>query len=291
MIRAAALPSHTRAVDSVVGWATRVRLIPELDRERELELARAYKACGDVRAREALLAANLRHVVSIAYGYSRYGVALADLVAEGNVGLVYALGKFDPERGTRFLTYAAYWIRAYVLNHVIKNWSMVGLGSGPLRSKMFFRLRRERARLAAEAGDGAGGDERLAEVFGAPVEKVAALARRLEGRDLSLDVKVWEDGDRTRLDELVAEEPDPEASLEGAERKARLGGAVAEAIAALDARERWIVEVRMLADPDDELSLAEIGRRLGVSRERARQLEERAKRKLRQAVPIREAVA
>ena len=270
-------------VDPVLGWVARVRLVPEIGRDEEIELARAAKR-GDRAARDKLLAANLRHVVGIAYRYRRYGIAVGELIAEGNVGLVHALGKFDPERGTRLLTYAAYWIRAYILNHVVHNWSLVGLGSGPLRSKMFFGLRRERARLAAQGGEGEGRNERLAAIFGAPVERVTAVAQRLEARDVSLDTRVWDDGERTHLDDLADDARDPEAGVVHAEQAALLGGVVAEAVARLDPRERWIVEVRMLADPDDELSLAEIGRRLGVSRERARQIEERAKKKLREAV-------
>src|SRR6185503_16478341 len=140
--------------------------------------------------------------------YRRYGLALSDLVAEGNFGIVHALRKFDPGRGTRFVTYAAYWIRAYILNFVIRSWSLVGVGSGPLRSKMFFRLRRERARIAGLVGEGEEGDRLLAERFGAPAEKVLEMARRLEARDVSLDTKVFEDGARSLVDTLVADEQD-----------------------------------------------------------------------------------
>ena len=262
-------------------YISQVRRIPELSREAEVDLARRFRDTGDKAAGANLAMANLRHVVSIAISYRRYGIPLGDLVAEGNFGIVHAIRKYDPERGNRFVTYAAYWIRAYILNHVIHSWSLVGVGSGPLRSKMFFRLRRERARIAGLVGEGERADAMLAEKFNAPAEKVLEMARRLEARDVSLDAKVFEDGARALVDTLVADEQDQEERLARAEESARLRNALTQAVQELDPRERYIVEARMMADPDDELSLAEIGRRLGVSRERARQLEARAKRKLR----------
>jgi RNA polymerase sigma-32 factor len=262
-------------------YISHVRQIPELTREEEALLARRYRDESDHKAAAKLALANLRHVVSIAISYRRYGIPLADLVAEGNFGIVHAIRKYDPDRGNRFVTYAAYWIRAYILNHVIHSWSLVGVGSGPLRSKMFVRLRRERARIAGLVGEGELGDELLAKKFNAPAEKVLEMARRLEARDVSLDTKVFEDGARSLVDTLVADEQDQEERLSRAEEGALLREELSKAVLDLDPRERYIVEARMMADPEEELSLAEIGRRLGVSRERARQLEARAKRKLR----------
>lgn len=263
-------------------YIAHVRQIPELSREDEVELARRWRDAGDQRAAARLAVANLRHVVSIAISYRRYGIPLADLIAEGNFGIVHAIRKYDPERGNRFVTYAAYWIRAYILNHVIHSWSLVGVGSGPLRSKMFFRLRRERARIAGLVGEGEEGDKLLAERFNAPAAKVLEMARRLEARDVSLDMKVFDDGARSLVDTLVADEQDQEERFARAEEGKMLHERLTAAVHDLDPRERYIVEARMMADPEEELSLAEIGRRLGVSRERARQLEARAKRKLRE---------
>jgi RNA polymerase sigma-32 factor len=251
-----------------------------LTREHELELLRRHRS-GDVQAKEDLLASHLRYVVAIAVRYRRYGVPLEELVSEGNFGLVHALGKFDENRGTRFVTYAAYWIRAYILNHVIRSWSLVGSGSGALRSKMFFKLRRERVRIANQVGEGPEADALLAESLGMPEATVKAMLRRLEARDVSLDAKPF-DGSSTTLGELlVAGDKDQEATLSSSELDDRVRDAVKSAVAGLDERERYIAEKRLMADSEDELSLAEIGRRLGVSRERARQLEARAKKKLR----------
>ena len=273
---------HRETNSAVSRYIQRVRQMPELTREEEVELARAYRDRGDQHAAARLALANLRHVVSIATSYRRYGLPLADLIAEGNFGVVQAIRKYDPERGNRFVTYAAYWIRAYVLNHVIRSWSMVGAGSGALRSKMFFRLRRERARIAGLVGEGEAGEKMLAERFGAPAEKVVEMARRLETRDVSLDTKVYDDGQRSLVETLVAEQNDQEEQYQRAEEGALLRDVLVDAVQKLDPRERYIVETRMMADPEEELSLAEIGRRLGVSRERARQLEARAKKKLRE---------
>ena len=251
-----------------------------LTREQEQELVRRHHA-GDVAAKETLIAAHLRYVVAIAVRYRRYGVPLEELVSEGNFGLVHALGKFDENRGTRFVTYAAYWIRAYILNHVIRSWSLVGSGSGALRSKMFFKLRRERVRIANQVGDGPEADALLAESLGMPEATVKSMLRRLEARDVSLDAKPFDGSTTTLGDLLVASDNDQEATLSTSEFDGRVRDAVKSAIAALDERERYIAENRLMADSEDELSLAEIGRRLGVSRERARQLEARAKKKLR----------
>jgi RNA polymerase sigma-32 factor len=250
-----------------------------LAREEELELVRRYRT-GDTHAKDALVAAHLRYVVAIAVRYRRYGVPLEDLVSEGNFGLVHALGKFDETRGTRFVTYAAYWIRAYILNHVIRSWSLVGSGSGALRSKMFFKLRRERVRIANQVGEGAEADAMLAESLGMPEATVKSMLRRLDARDVSLDAKPFDGSSTTLGDLLVASENDQEETLSSSEYGGRVRDAVKSAIAGLDERERYIAEKRLMADSEDELSLAEIGRRLGVSRERARQLEARAKKKL-----------
>lgn len=260
-------------------YIAKVRHIPSLTREQEHELATRWRHHNDVKAGEELVQANLRHVVSIALSYRHYGARIAELIAEGNVGLVNALRKFDPDKGTRFVTYAAYWIRAYVLAYVIRTWSLVGGGSGALRSKLFFQLRRARARLAMLEPGQTEALERLATQLNMPVEKLSPLIQRLEARDVSLDLPAFADSEATRMDLLQSEGDQPDQLIEDKERASELGDRVSSALSLLDTRERYIVEQRLLAD--EEMSLAELGRRLGVSRERARQLEARAKRKLR----------
>jgi RNA polymerase sigma-32 factor len=274
------MPESNRAA-TLSQYIARVQAIQPLSREHEYELACLVRDYDDAEAARQLVEANLRYVVAIALSYRRYGVRLADLVSEGNLGLMIALRKFDPTRGTRFVTYAAHWIRAYVLDHVIRAWSIVGVGAGPLRSKVFFRLRREKAKILASTSDAVEANERLAERFGTTPDKITMLAHRLEARDVSLDGKVFDDGAATLLDTLPGNGPTQEEAYMGEERSHAIHDRVREAIEKLDPRERFIVEFRMMADGPDELSLAEIGRRLGVSRERARQLEARAKQKIR----------
>jgi RNA polymerase sigma-32 factor len=252
------------------------RLRARLDRGEELELTRRFQRSGDPRAADLLARAQQRDVLALAWKYRHYGLPIEELVAEGNFGLVHALHRFEPERGVRFVTYAAHWIRACIIDHIIRSWSIVRGGGGALRSKVFFKLRRERRRTSALLGEGPLADARLAERLGLSPERLALMLQRVEQRDVVLD-STHADGAHTELASPV----DQEQILAEKQRSLRLGAAAHVALAALDERERFIAERRCMADPEDALSLAEIGRYFGVSRERARQLEERAKRKLR----------
>lgn len=263
---------------SVSRYIDAVRRIPLLTREEEHEIAVKAQA-GDEEAAHALSRANLRFVVAVALRFRRYGIPISDLVAEGNLGLAIAARKFDPSRGTRFVTYASYWIRALILDLVVRSSTMVGAGSGPLRSKIFFRLRRERAKLGNEALEPGERLARLAESFGTTEEKMAEMLTRLDARDVSLDQPAFTDASHSLLDTIEGGMSSPEADTLEHEAEERRRTGVAGALAILDPRERYILERRYMGD--EEVSLAEIGRTLGVSRERARQLEARAKEKLR----------
>ncbi len=260
-------------------YIERVRSIPLLDREAEHELA-VRSSAGDERATEKLVEANLRFVVAVALKYRRYAIRLADLIAEGNLGLMIAAKKFDAQRGTRFVTYASYWIRALILDLVVRASAMVGGGTGPLRSKLFFRLRRERARIGNLTSDPGERNSLLAARFDTTEDKMEEMIRRLDAKDVSLDATVYPESGTTLLDTLETPEPSPETELVDGETLSRARTRLSAALAELDSRERYIVEQRFLLD--EEASLASIGRTLGVSRERARQLEARAKQKLRE---------
>ncbi len=260
------------------------RRAPDLGREAELELALRWKRDGDRAAAEQLTRAHFRHVLSCALKYRRYGLPLSELVAEGNFGVVRALGKFEPERGIRFATYAAYWVKAYVLDYVIQSWSIVGGGSGPLRSRLFFKLRRERVKVQNLLGDGESSERALAERVNVSRPTLQAMIARLDARDLSLDSAAYDDASTTYMELLRSGDDQEERYREHQEQSLRQG-LVSHALADLDPRERYIAEQRLMADRSEELSLAEIGRKLGVSRERARQLEERTKKKLRARIP------
>jgi RNA polymerase sigma-32 factor len=258
------------------------RSAPELGREEEAELARRWKVSGDRRAANALARSHLRQVVAIALKYRHYGVPVGELVAEGNVGVVQALEKFEPERGVRFGTYASHWVRAQMLSHVVKSYSAVGGSDGPMRSQVFFKLRRERVRVTNQFGTGDAADRELAQRLGVSVERVRGMIQRLDGRDVSLDAKHSADWSKL-LDRMPAPD-DQEQELFTRQVRGRLSEALARAVAELGPRERYIVENRMMADLSEELSLAALARQLGVSRERARQLEARAKAKLRRLI-------
>jgi RNA polymerase sigma-32 factor len=269
-------PNHDPSLDHYI---ERVRSIPLLDREEEHELALRARD-GDKEAIDHLVEANLRYVVAVALQYRRYGLRVSDLIAEGNVGLVTAVRKFDPDRGTRFVTYAGYWIRAYILEAVVRSASMVGGGSGPLRSKLFFRLRRERARVANITNDPQERIELMAERFDMEPQKMESLLRRLEAGDVSLDQQVYGDSTLSLVDTLEGDVEQQDEALARRTRQQALTERLDAALTVLDRRERYIVERRILSDK--EMSLAALGRELGVSRERARQLEARAKAKLKQ---------
>jgi len=266
-------------------YLTTVQGYAPVSREEELRLISRWRLEQDEAARDALVRSSLRHVVSIARRYQRYGIPLAELISEGNFGVVRALNKFDGARGTLFITYASYWVRACILQHVLRSWSIVG--SGLPRSRLFFKLRRERAKLSTLIGDGAEASQILSQRLGISAERLSSLLQRVDQRDCSLDAEVFQDGALTMVNTL----PSPDLDQEQLALASEFGGiaseAVRDALTILDSRERYIVEQRMLADRDAELSLADIGRQLGISRERARQLEERAKRKLRARISSR----
>lgn len=262
-----------------------IQQFPILDRAEEQVLARRWRDDGDRAAADTLVQSHLRFVVKIALSYRGYGLRIADLVEEGNVGLLEAVRRFDPERNLRFMTYAAYWIRAFMLTYVLKHWSIVGMGTGPIQSRLFFRLQRERNRLTqADAGEHVGEsfDGALAKTFETSEDRIRAMSGRLDGRDSSLDTPIYKDGEATMLDFIAAGESSQEDRFASAERDQRVRTCLARLDGDLDARERVILEERLLGD--DDTTLADLGRRLGLSRERVRQLEERLKKKLRRAL-------
>ncbi|HEY7954010.1 MAG TPA: RNA polymerase factor sigma-32 [Polyangia bacterium] len=267
-------------------YLSAIQRFQPLDRATELKLARRWQRRHDADSAHRLVQAHLRFVVKIANSYRGYGLKVADLVEEGNIGLLEAVRRFDPSRNLRFMTYAAYWIRAYILAHVLKQWSMVGVGTGPMQSKLFFRMARERAKITSALGAGATEtdvEELLAKKFGTSPERIRNMTGRLDGKDLSLDVAAYRDGTATGLDLLADDvsegQEDRAARLERDEVVRTRVGAL---LRGLSPRERHILDHRLLTD--DAETLADIGRQLGLSRERVRQLEERLKIKLRRAL-------
>ncbi len=257
------------------------RRAPVLTRDEETALARRFRDSGDPRAADLLVRAHLRMVIVVALEHRHYGITASELVAEGNCGLVRALSRFDPERGIRLATYARHWVRAFILAFVSRSLNGVG-GTTGVRSQLFFKLRRERARIGAQMGEGSEADEALAQCMNLSIEQVRHLLGCLDARCVSLDDPSGGVQNELSSDMLPSSDNPEELYFHG-QRRDVMTSAVALALRALDTRERFIAEHRILVAPTDELSLAEIATTLGISRERARQLEERAKHKLGQS--------
>jgi RNA polymerase sigma-32 factor len=267
---------------------------PLLTVEEEQRLARSYRERGDTRAAHALVTANLRFVVKVAYGYRSYGLRMADLVQEGNIGLMKSVQKFDPDLGIRLISYAVWWIRAYIQNYVLRSWSLVKVGTTQAQRKLFFSLARTRRALdrssPAHGAESDGNDpSKVARKLRVTPAEVEEMQQRLEGRDLSLDVPVG-DGGAPHVDFVPSMGRPQDDEVSSAEERRLVAGRVGEALARLDARERFIIEHRVMLDPP--MTLKELGEHFGFSRERARQLEIRAKGKLRHALhPLAEQIA
>lgn len=254
---------------------------PRLAAAEELECIRAWQRSRDRRAAERLIQANLRHVVFTALKFKNYGIPIADLISEGNVGLMKALDRFDTERNVRFATYASYWVRAQIITGVMDSWSLLSGPRGALDSRVFFRLRRERARLGAQApaqADGASVEQRLAEQFGVSEQRMNEMLAQLDSRGQSLDATP--PGQERWLEQLTRDAEQSDA-LERREQSLQLERILGRVRGELDPREAFILERRLMADPEEKLSLGEIGQHFGVSRERVRQIEVRAQKKLR----------
>jgi RNA polymerase sigma-32 factor len=262
----------------------RAKRTPRLTSLEERGYIDAWRARRDRRAAERLIAANQRHVVFTALEYKNYGVPLDDLIGEGNVGLMKALERFDPSRNVRFATYAIYWIRAQIVLGVLDSWSLLSGPRGALDSRVFFRLRRARARLAArgaaaEAANEPSLVEQLAIEFGVSERRMEQMLAQLDNRGSSLDVGGG--GDEVGSLPELRSEADQSDGLERRQQSQQVASILQRARRELDPRETFILDRRLLADPEDELSLSEIGAFFGVSRERVRQIEVRAQKKLR----------
>jgi RNA polymerase sigma-32 factor len=254
-----------------------------LSAEEEQTLARAWRDDGDRSALDRLVGSHLRLVLKTARGFRGYGLPLADLVAEGNVGLMQAAEKFDPDKGFRFSTYAQWWIRAAIQEYVLHNWSLVKIGTTAAQKKLFFNLRRMKARLEElEGGDlSAATVTTIATELNVPEAEVVEMNRRL-GIDRSLNARLGEEEDAEWQDLLADERPDQESFVADREERTRSLAWLRDSMHVLNARERDILEARRLND--DPLTLEELSHRHAISRERVRQIENRAFEKVRKAV-------
>jgi len=271
--------THSTELDRYLAEVSKHRM---LSRVEEQELARRWRDEQDVGAAHQLVVSNLRFVVKIAHEYKGYGLKLLDLIQEGNIGLMRAVKKFDPDRGYRLISYAVWWIRAQIHDYIMRSWSLVKLGSGRLKRKLFFKLRSERTRVESEAartGQEEPSKEELAARLGVPAELVTEMELRMAARDFSLDAPIAGEGAISHLDMVSDSQPTQEDRVGDREERALLTGVIEEASEKLDEKERYILDHRLLSE--EPQTLAEIGEHYGVSRERARQIESKLIAKLR----------
>ncbi len=261
---------------------------PFLSREDERALAEAWVHKGDERALHQLAHAHMRLVIALAGRFRNYGLPMHDLIQEGHVGLLEAAARFEPERDVRFSTYATWWIRASIQDHILRNWSIVRGGTSSAQKALFFNLRRIRARITQASGSNASLDSiytEIATAVGVSKTDVASMAARLSGPDTSLNAPLAEqDGDAGahRMDFLVDDKARPdqmaEETIDG-DRRVRW---LRQALGVLSDRERRIIKERRLQD--EAATLESLGENLGISKERVRQIENRALEKLKQAL-------
>jgi RNA polymerase sigma-32 factor len=262
-------------------YVAEIRKYPVLNRQEEYELAVRLRDEGDVSAAHALVVSNLRFVVKVAHEFKGYNMKLLDLIQEGNVGLMMAVKKFDPARGYRLISYAVWWIRAYMRDFIMRTWSAVKLGTTHASRKLFFKLRSTKSRMEDQADGEAPTQEQLAAELGVDPSDVADMEMRMAARDFSLDAERGESQTRA-VDRMAIETANQEELYASEEEKRIASRSVETALATLSERERYIVEQRFLRD--EPRTLNEIGEEFGVSRERVRQIEARAMTKLKSAL-------
>jgi len=283
MASTAALPTLTPE-PGFTHYLEEIRRFPMLEREEEYMLAKRWREHGDRDAAHKLVTSHLRLVTKIARDYRGYGLPISEAISEGNVGLMQALERFEPEKGFRLATYAVWWIKAAIQEYILRSWSLVKMGTTANQKKVFFNLRKAQSKISILDD----GDMRLDQVkiiarrIGVTETDVIYMNRRLGG-DASLNAAIRDDGDSGEWqDRLVDESADQETTLAASEEFNNRRKALADALGVLDKRDRRIFEGRRLAG--DPITLAELADELGVSRERVRQIEVRAFEKVQKAV-------
>jgi RNA polymerase sigma-32 factor len=283
MAHAAALPLIT-AESGLTRYLEEIRRFPMLEPQEEYMLAKSWREHGDREAAHRLVTSHLRLVAKIAMGYRGYGLPISEVISEGNVGLMQAVKRFEPDKGFRLATYAMWWIKAAIQEYILRSWSLVKMGTTANQKKLFFNLRKAKSRISAlEEGDLRPDQVKLiAKRLGVTEQDVVDMNRRLGG-DVSLNSPIREEGDSGEwqdwlVDDSISQETRLAESEEADNRRKALG----EALSVLNERERRIFEARRLAD--EPITLEELADEFGVSRERVRQIEVRAFEKVQKAV-------
>jgi RNA polymerase sigma-32 factor len=283
MAHAAALPLIT-AENGLSRYLEEIRRFPMLEPQEEYMLAKSWREHGDRDAAHRLVTSHLRLVAKIAMGYRGYGLPISEVISEGNVGLMQAVKRFEPEKGFRLATYAMWWIKAAIQEYILRSWSLVKMGTTANQKKLFFNLRKAKSKISAlEEGDMRPDQVKLiAKRLGVTEQDVVEMNRRLGG-DVSLNAPIRDEGDSGEWqDWLVDESSSQESRLMASEESDNRRKALGEALTVLNDRERRIFEARRLAD--DPITLEELADEFGVSRERVRQIEVRAFEKVQKAV-------
>lgn len=272
------LPATTNSLQKYI---SEISNYPVLSRKEEYELAMKYKKDGDLEAARKLVSSNLRFVVKIANEYRNYGINVMDLIQEGNIGLMQAVKGFDPTRGYRLISYAVWWIRAYIQNHLIKSWSLVKVGTSQAQRKLFYKLRstKQKMELGGETPS-VENYEDIAEELDVSPKDVAEMDQRMSMKDFSLDSEVAKDNDHTHLDFLEDSALNQEEVVEKSQETDLIRENLNEVLGNLNDRERYIIENRILAEKPE--TLEDIGSRFGISRERVRQIESAALKKIKE---------
>jgi RNA polymerase sigma-32 factor len=268
------------AAGSLESYVQTVNRFPMLTAEQEFDFAQRYRRDGDLEAARQLVLSHLRLVVAVARGYLGYGLPHADLIQEGNIGLMKAVKRFDPARGVRLVSFALHWIRAEIHEYVLRNWRLVKVATTKAQRKLFFNLRSLKQGLApmntAEV-------QRVAEALNVKPEEVAEMEMRLAGREMAFEADD-EDEDYAPVHYLADPAAEPSEQLEAEEEERGRHEGVARALAALDPRSRRIVEARWLREKDPA-TLHDLADEFGVSAERIRQIEAKAMQKMRKLLP------
>ena len=262
---------------SLQSYIQAVNRLPYLTQEEELDLSHRFKHNNDLGAARQLILSHLRVVVSIARGYMGYGLPQADLIQEGNIGLMKAVKRFDPERGVRLVSFAIHWIKAEIHEFIIRNWRLVKIATTKSQRKLFFNLR-----SLKEGFDTLNQDEigNIAKSLNVKPEEVSEMETRLGGNDISLEPVGEDDEGISPINYLVAENAEPTQLLEARQKEQMLGEGLSTALACLDERSRRIIEARWLQE-NESATLHELAAEFNVSAERIRQIEQKAMQKMR----------
>ena len=283
MARAATLPIPS-GESGLSRYLDEIRRFPMLEPQQEYMFAKSWREHGDREAAHRLVTSHLRLVAKIAMGYRGYGLPISEVISEGNVGLMQAVKRFEPEKGFRLATYAMWWIKASIQEYILRSWSLVKMGTTANQKKLFFNLRKAKSKISAlEEGDLRPDQVKIiAKRLGVTEQDVVDMNRRLGG-DVSLNAPIREDGDSGEWqDWLVDDSASQESRLVASEEADNRRTALSQSLSVLNERERRIFEARRLAD--DPITLEELASEFGVSRERVRQIEVRAFEKVQKAV-------